>query len=253
MRGRRSSDRVGNPSAFRFLASNLHRKKRTARTNALSSLRDYHEKVRTENWLLGGGLNLCHLARLFPAQQMPGFFVLVVFRSGHCRVQTYRRHSQHNFFGKNVPGIFWDDIRCDEIERVLLVNMVLGSDRAVVATPHLVDGGLHLDPDNSLALVMDQGVVSGRLAPGPRRAQALFHAAGCETQFCPCSAVFGILDVHPTTFSHAPTLVSMFWPDSPPRPNEKRGHHWPPNSRTLFNFHILFRKRKVYECGRLLW
>ncbi|MGA8501910.1 MAG: hypothetical protein WB683_10200, partial [Candidatus Sulfotelmatobacter sp.] len=42
----------------------------------------------------------------FSAQQMPGFFVGVVFRACHGGIQAYRRHSSDYFFGEDVPDVF---------------------------------------------------------------------------------------------------------------------------------------------------
>jgi hypothetical protein len=158
--------------------------------------------------LLCASLDSRHESGRFSAQQVPGFLVGVVFRAGHGWIQAYGRHAAHYFFGEDVPDVFGNNVGGYEIERVFLVRAVLGSDGAVVAAPHLVDGGLHLDAENSCALVVDEGVIPGRLSPRPGRAQSLLDGSQCEAHLGPCSSIFGVLDVHAARFFHALALFS---------------------------------------------
>ncbi|MFZ0278386.1 MAG: hypothetical protein WA254_21220 [Candidatus Sulfotelmatobacter sp.] len=144
----------------------------------------------------------------FPAQQVPGFFVGVVFRACHGWIQAYRRHAADYFFGEDVPNIFGNYVGGYEIEGIFLVDVVSGSDGAVVAASHLVDGGFHLDTEDSRALVVHQGIVSGRLSPRSGRAQSLLDGPQGEAHLGPCSSIFGILDVHAARFFHALVLFS---------------------------------------------
>jgi hypothetical protein len=96
----------------------------------------------------------------FSAKQVPGFFVRVVFRAGHGRIQPYGRHAAHHFFGEDVPDVFRNYVGGYEVECIFLVDVVLGSDGAVVGAVLLVDRRLHLDAEDSRALVVHQEVVS---------------------------------------------------------------------------------------------
>jgi hypothetical protein len=137
---------------------------------------------------------------------MPGFFVGVVFRACHGRIQADRRHSSDYFFGEDVPDVFGNYVGRYEIKRIFLVDMVAGSDRALVATVLLADCGLDLHPEDSRALVVHQEIVSGWFSPRPGRAQSFLDGPQCEAHLGPCSAVFGILDVHTARFFHTVTL-----------------------------------------------
>jgi hypothetical protein len=128
--------------------------------------------------------------RRFSAQQVPGFFVGVVFCARHGGIQAHGRHAAHYFFGEDVPDVFGNYVRGYEIERVFLVDVVLGSDGALVATVLLADCGLHLHPENSGALVVHDAIVSGRLSPRSGRAQSLLDSPQCEAHLGPCSSVF---------------------------------------------------------------
>jgi hypothetical protein len=162
--------------------------------------------------LLCASLDSRNKARRFSTQQMPGFFVRVVLRSWHGGTKANCRHSPNDFFGEDVPHVFRDYICRDEVERIFLVDMVAGSDGAWVATVLLADRRLHLDAENSRALMVYQGVISGGLSPRPCRAQSLFDGAQCEAHLGPCSSIFGVLNVHPARFFHALALFSCALP-----------------------------------------
>jgi hypothetical protein len=156
--------------------------------------------------LLCASLDSRNEPRSFSAKEVPGFLVGVVFRAWHGRIQAYGRHATDYFFGEDVPDVFGNYVGGYEIKRIFLVGVVAGSDGAVVAASHLVDGGLHLDAENSGALVVHQGIVSRRLAPGSGRAQSFLDCPECEAHLGPCSPIFGILDVHAARFFHALAL-----------------------------------------------
>ncbi len=96
----------------------------------------------------------------FSAKEVPGFLVRVVFRACHGWIEAYGRHAAHYFFGEDVPDIFRDYVGRDKIKGIFLVDVVLGSDGAVVAAVLLVYRGLHLHSKDSRALVVNQEVVS---------------------------------------------------------------------------------------------
>jgi hypothetical protein len=160
--------------------------------------------------LLCASLDSRHESGRLSAQQMPGFLVCVVFRAWHGRIEAHGRHAAHYFFGENVPDIFGNYVGRYEIKRIFLVRTIPGSDGAVVAASHRVDGGLHLDAEDSGALVVHQGIVSGWLSPRSGRAQSFLDGPQGEAHLGPCSSIFGILDVHAAKIFHACPLFAAW-------------------------------------------
>ena len=120
--------------------------------------------------LLCASLDSRNEPRSFSAKEVPGFLVGVVFRAWHGWIQAYGRHATDYFFGEDVPDVFGNYVGGYEIKRIFLVGVVAGSDGAVVAASHFVDGGLHLNTEDSRALVVHQRIVSGWFSPGSGRA-----------------------------------------------------------------------------------
>jgi len=65
---------------------------------------------------LGASLDSRHEPRRFSAQQVPGFFVGVVFRAGHGWIQADRRPAADYFFGEDVPHVFGNYVGPYEVE-----------------------------------------------------------------------------------------------------------------------------------------
>ncbi|MFZ0586473.1 MAG: hypothetical protein WAM48_08965 [Candidatus Sulfotelmatobacter sp.] len=158
--------------------------------------------------LLGASLDSRNDPGRFSAQQMPGFFVGVVFRGLGVRIQSQARHPAHRLLREYVPDIFGNYERGDEIEGIFLIGLAAGFQGAVVPQALFICRRLHLHAENSGAFVVNQEVVLARVAKGSGRAQSLLHGAYGETEFRPHPAIFRVLDSRPTAFFHAPILVS---------------------------------------------
>ena len=133
-----------------------------------------------------------HLASRF--EQMPGFFVGLVFLGGAAGgEEEVAAEDGDDFGGEDIPDVFGDDVDGEEVDLVAGVIVVAGFDRDDVSAVLAGDGGFDLDAQE-MAAALDGDVVAAGVSPRFGDVESALGDAGHEIEFGPLAAMFGVFD-----------------------------------------------------------
>jgi len=141
------------------------------------------------------GLNGPPIEGLSAFQEVPGFFVFLVF----CAIRVWGQEdvglAVGGADGEDVPGVGGDDQGRDDVDVTRGVGDSVGVEVAFVGVAAVEDGAFDLDAEETSAMV--GGDVVGRtVSPGLGDTESELDGPGDEAKFGPFSTLFGVTDGH---------------------------------------------------------